>query len=62
MLHFLELVINKKILRALVAHAQSIAKIALQSDGAGIDLVKDIKVRNQHLIFIDSKNFPKQNK
>lgn len=35
---------TKSILRALVAHAQTIAKLALQSEGSGRDLAKDIKV------------------
>lgn len=41
-----EPILNKQILQALTNHAQSMAKIALESHGSGLDLVKDIKVNN----------------
>ena len=39
-----EPIFNKKVLQALNNHAQQMAKIALESNGSGMDLVKDIKV------------------
>ena len=37
-------ILNKQVLDALQMHAQNMAKIALDSNGSGMDLVKDIKV------------------
>ena len=39
-----EPILNKQVLDALQMHAQNMAKIALDSNGSGMDLVKDIKV------------------
>lgn len=41
---FEEPILNKQILQALINHAQQIAKLALEANGAGRDLVKDVKV------------------
>ena len=39
-----EPILNKQILQALINHAQHIAKLALEAQGSGKNLVKDVKV------------------
>ena len=50
-----EPIFNKKVLQALNNHAQQMAKIALESNGSGMDLVKDIKVLCLNLYFDQSR-------
>lgn len=44
-------IINKNLIKALISHAQKIAKLALEADGSGSDLAKDVEV-SKNFIFL----------
>lgn len=52
-----EPIINKKLVEALVQHAQKIAKQTLNKSKSGLNLADDVKVNFDFRIFFNLKNF-----